>query len=130
VRFFATDNKDRWTPVGTDVHGEDGRYAVRWKVINPAGSLFSFYAEATDDAGNRAVESIRGLEGIRVGRRSLPAGEVEEYGRSVSFEGKPANKGSGQMGVLPLVPPVAVFLLSGASLRRTAKRKRATELRA
>jgi surface antigen len=72
VHFFAADEHYRWTLVGTDAHGGNGEYSVEWTVDYPAGSHVSLYAEAFDAAGNPAVDTIRGLEGIAVATASEP----------------------------------------------------------
>ncbi|HYZ93602.1 MAG TPA: CHAP domain-containing protein [Actinomycetota bacterium] len=76
VHFFAADENYKWTLVGTDARGGNGAYSVEWTVDYPAGSVVSLYAEAFDADGNPAVDSIRGLEGIPVARRSTSSAPV------------------------------------------------------
>jgi hypothetical protein len=76
VHFFAADESYRWTLIGTDAHSGNGTYSARWKVDYPPGSHLSLYAEAFDDTGTHAVDSISGLEGISVVGSSRP-GTVE-----------------------------------------------------
>ncbi len=81
VHFFATDESYRWASIGTDDHGGNGVYSITWTVDFPAGSKVSLFAEAFDDAGHPAVDSIVGLEGIAVRRagRDVPAPDLASH---------------------------------------------------
>jgi len=127
VRFFVADDRYRWTEIGTDAHGGNGTYSVNWKVSYPAGSRINVYAEAFDDSGQRAVESIQGLEGIvvvpgeaKVTVRVRPdvGGEVLG-GMSANASQAPAYK----MGMLPLLGVAILVQRRRVSARARAARR-------
>lgn len=126
VRFFAADDRYRWTEIGTDAHGGNGTYSINWKVSYPAGSRLNVYAEAFDDSGERAVESIQGLEGIVVlSGETKVAVQVRPDVGSESLEGMSANGSQVpdyQMGMLPLLGAAALLHGRRLSLRRPRAR--------
>jgi surface antigen len=134
VHFFAADEKYQWSLIGTDSRGGNGEYSVPWKVSYPAGSLVSIYAEAFDTDGNQAVDSIEGLEGIRVvdgTKLSLAVGKIDGPGAADGtgprVDGVSRTGRASKPSTIPIVGGVvgAAFLL-GVGARRRAKRVRST----
>lgn len=66
VSFYVADDSYRWKAIGTDAHGGNGRYGVRWTVDYPPGTNLHFHAHAWDTAGNEGIDTVEGIDGVRV----------------------------------------------------------------
>lgn len=138
VHFFAADENYRWASIGTDDHGGNGVYSITWTVNFPAGSEVSLFAEAFDEAGHPAVDSIIGLEGIAVVRApvSVASGSSSRLSAAhdVVASNLVAHRGSlSRVNAVarPLVfsgAALAGILLIGALFGATRRRARAVRL--
>lgn len=101
VDFFVTDDSYQWKKIGTDSHGGNGAYGISWTVDYAAGSNLHFHAHAFDAAGNHAIDSVKGVDGVRVdggpptGKLIRPsAGSRLEPGQTVTVSGDFSDDGA------------------------------------
>jgi surface antigen len=125
VFFYAADQHYRWKLIGFDAHGGNGGYSVNWRVNYAPGSRVSLYAEAFDDQGRYGVDTIRGVEGLRIVAPSKPAGAAKGGAlRSAT----PAAHKAGLLGRVPApyaAAPAAGLLASYLGYAFVWRRRRA-----